>query len=117
MKPLKVALITLLVIVIGLVGTIVLYDGTIGGTCTIGITGYAANITLSGFNAAASCGKVIARNPNQLYRVTDSPTGTELCEGQLQNGQMYTVRDTGTFMLIGNVLCKEIQNGTFNLTG
>jgi hypothetical protein len=75
---------------------------------TIGITGYAANITVSGFMVQPSANKYVAQHSTELYVQSSQPTGTEICEGTIQ-GYHYIVRDTGMLMLVGNAICSQIQ--------
>lgn len=82
----------------------------------MGVYGAAANITLSGFNAADSCDWLVATYPRQLYRQQGSPAGVELCAGKTAKGLEYVVRDSGLFMLIGSGLCREIAAGTLMLS-
>lgn len=90
------------------------------GSCTIGVTGYAATITFSGPNAQDDCNAYLNQYSGTYYNMTEQPTGTELCEGDLVAGDTYqgpnglepahyTVRDTGMLDLIGNQFCKDLQ--------
>lgn len=89
-------------------------------SCTIGVTGYAATITFTSPYAQDDCDAYIQYYPGQFYLLSEQPTGTELCEGDIVEGHSYImpqgmypahfiVRDTGLFHLIGSQLCKDLQ--------
>jgi len=84
-------------------------------TCTVGVSGTAANVTYSGPQADGFCA-----NPdrwqyggNHFYKL-DQPQGVTLCAGQVTlNGSTvnYTIRDTGVFDIVGSGLCKWYGEG------
>ncbi len=84
-------------------------------SCTIGITGTAANVTLSGIGADQACSKVVEQYSVQTYHMTSGTSqGAEMCEGDIREGQFnlhYLVRDTGMLNLVGNYLCSNLRNG------
>ncbi len=80
-------------------------------SCTLGITGTAANVTLSGFGANLACGKVAQQYSEHVYQVSGSAQGSELCEGDITADGLtlhYLVRDTGMLNLVGNYVCSQL---------
>ena len=77
-------------------------------TCSLGVYGTAANITLTGGNSECESIRelsVKSDGTTVLYVMTATPTGTVICEGDTQDGYHYIVRDTGLFDIVGNNLC------------
>ena len=103
-------LLAALVLLVGIAATIagVLVYSVNHATCTIGVSGTAATVTLSGVDAPDFCSRMIKTNTS--YKYEGEPSGSQMCSGdyRLPNGNMlhYTVRDSGAFMLAGNQLCK-----------
>jgi hypothetical protein len=103
-------------VIVGLVTVIALLCVIVGGgflftlsqPVSIGVTGYAANITVSGFMVQQAANAYVQQHNQQLYVLSGQPTGTEICEGDIQ-GYHYIVRDTGMLMLVGNAICSQIQ--------
>ena len=84
----------------------------ISQTCSIGVSGTAANVTFVGINANMFCDTEVQQS-NGAYLITGTPTGAEICEGDLQwqrHSIHYIVRDTGLFNLVGYSLCKGLSN-------
>lgn len=84
----------------------------ISQTCSIGVSGTAANVTFEGINANAFCDMEV-QSSNEAYLMTGTPVGAEICEGDLQwqnHSIHYIVRDTGLFNLVGYALCKSLSN-------
>jgi hypothetical protein len=77
-------------------------------TCTIGVSGTAATVTLTGVDAPDLCSRLIKTNTS--YKYEGEPSGAQMCSGDysLPNGNVvhYIVRDSGAFLLAGNQLCK-----------
>ncbi len=82
--------------------------------CTVGVTGTAANVTYQGDNVAAWCDGLVSNNNGYYYKLTSPPTGTELCEGDINVSTWptfhYIVRDTGLLDTVGNQLCMMQNN-------
>ncbi|SRR5216683_2734875 len=90
------------------------------GTCSLGVYGTAANITLTGGNSecksimelsVGSDGKTV------FYDMTTTPTGNVICEGDTQDGYHYIVRDTGLMNIVGNDLCSWMLNPMQGFSG
>ena len=80
-------------------------------TCSVGVTGTAANLTISGINAESVCNGLVS-NSSRWYLMSEQPQGTELCEGQYPGGNTtthYIVRDTGILDLEGQDLCSRLS--------
>jgi hypothetical protein len=61
-------------------------------SCTVGITGTAANITLSGFGANLACGRVVQRYGTHVYTLSGNPQGAEMGSGSLeQDGSLSII--------------------------
>lgn len=85
--------------------------------CTVGVTGFAATVTVQGWGAAQKCNDILAdpsvlgsesfSDPSMVYRLTQPPPPTVACEYKIGNHR-YTVRDTGG-MIIGNILCSTLR--------
>ncbi len=89
-------------------------------TCSLGVYGTAANMTLTGGDSecesirelsVGSDGKTV------FYVMTSEPTGNVMCEGDTQDGYHYIVRDTGLFNIVGNDLCSWMLNPTQGFSG
>ncbi len=82
-------------------------------SCTLGITGTAANVTLSGFGANLACSKGVQQYTSVLYS-SSNPAGNEMCEGDIKADGIpvhYLVRDSGVLNLVGNYLCSQLSKG------
>lgn len=119
------------ILIIAILITIVAVLGTYNyirqtSPCTLGVTGYAANITFQGDQASNDCNLFIQQYPNHYYKMDEDPTGTILCEGTLSEGKEYyginagiptgltagshfTVRDTGMLDLVGGQICRDLM--------
>lgn len=84
-------------------------------SCTVGVVGASANITVSGIGADLACRKIVERDRAQLYLMAEgTPQGDEICEGDFDNTEFplhYLVRDMGLFKIIGNGLCSTLTSG------
>ncbi len=101
-----------------------LWFGVLNASCTVGVTGYAANVEFTGLGANGACSSFLNSDSVHLYQYQGEPTGTEICVGsyQTQNSLIsvigslsvhFVVRDTGLFDLVGNALCKSLlSSGT-----
>jgi len=139
-KNTKTLVILLVAVVAGAASivAIILINGS-ASSCTVGVYGYAANMTFSGSDANKICSNFKTygfpqSNGSTLIFYDDSnPQGTQLCAGKGQIYDMsaqpavpagggiptypmlttdFTVRDTGALMLIGNYLCSFLQPGS-----
>lgn len=83
-------------------------------TCSIGISGTAANVTFTGINASAVCDGNV-QGTSQAYLMSGTPQGAEICEGDIQeqnHSVHYIVRDTGLFNIVGSSICAKLSGGT-----
>jgi len=96
-----------------IIGTVAWGVKAVNAECTVGVTGYAASMTFQGFDAPTICDKMPTTS-NQYYDYQGEPVGVEVCSGDLHlpdgNTVLYTVRDSGIIMAVGNQLCKSFQN-------
>lgn len=87
-------------------------------SCTIGLTGTAATITIEAWSANQDCDAFFAGNPTFLgpavenptknyYRYSGTPTEPVVCEGNDQ-GRHIIVRDEGALKLVGNSICSSM---------
>jgi hypothetical protein len=84
-------------------------------TCTMGVSGTAANVTFKGPQAKGFCSSPAGwqYGGNRFYAL-EQPQGVILCEGQLTlqgSTADYTVRDTGLLDIVGSGLCKWFSEG------
>lgn len=108
-----------------MLGAFVLYGGSLSRilaavepSCTIGIAGSAATITIQGWSAAQDCNQILSGQPSFLdssgklaggiYQYTETPTNPVVCELNDQ-GRHVIVRDEGMLMLVGNSLCQWLE--------
>lgn len=92
-------------------------------SCTVGVSGAAANMEVTGIHATDYC-NIIANNPSYEvnggeFYIMSQTQGDELCSYQepwYGNSITITVRDSGAFELIGNEICKALYQGQFNQT-
>jgi hypothetical protein len=118
---------TAAIIVVGIAA--VLWIRTNVLPCTVGVTGYAANITFQGSGAHDDFDKFVQQYPQHYYILTGEPTGAVICEGNLVAGKTYSgagagmptgleagphfiVRDIGTFNLVGGQICRDLIPAT-----
>ena len=74
------------------------------GSCTVGVTGTDATVTVKGWKAGAECRRLRATDSTGLYDRREPPTGDVMCE--MPHGrQRYIVRDRGLLMVVGRSLC------------
>src|SRR5258708_1572466 len=97
-------------IVVGVIALVWYSNYLVNATCSMGVSGTAANVTFKGNQAADFC-----TNPTgwkfggTTFYTLDQPQGVTLCEGSLtSNGTtaQYTIRDTGVFDIMGSELCQ-----------
>src|SRR5260221_7784882 len=104
----------------------VLYTGTlqrallaIEPTCTVGITGTAATLTIEGWTANQDCQTIVSGHPSflgtldssRVYLYTTGLTNPVVCELDRQ-GRHLIVRDEGVLKLVGSALCRALQEST-----
>jgi hypothetical protein len=85
-------------------------------TCTIGVSGSAANVTLAGIAANHACDEASSQS-TMLYHMSETPQGNELCEGDIQNKGVslhYIVRDSGLLNLVGGYICSKLREGAID---
>jgi hypothetical protein len=83
-------------------------------TCTVGVSGTDATLTVRGWRASDLCGRLAEKSPGAYYRRDASPTGNVLCEYD-DEGRHYVVRDQGALMLIGRGICAQLANDPASL--
>lgn len=113
MKSAVIVLVVLVVVVVGIIAAAV-YTAN-NQSCTMGVSGTAANVTFSGPQSSGFCANPAGWQYNGTpFYALDQPQGVILCEGQLTlDGQTatYTVRDTGLLDIVGSGLCKWFREG------
>lgn len=77
-------------------------------TCTLGVSGTDATLTVTGWRATAECDAELERSPRLLYRRDAATDASVLCE-QDRNGKHYVVRDRGVMMIVGRTLCAGLS--------
>ena len=81
----------------------------IGPSCTIGVTGTAASLTVKGWRAVDACNTFDAGTSILLYRYSGAVTTPAICQYQMQ-GLRFTVNDEGVLKAIGNILCASLRS-------
>ncbi|HLZ55563.1 MAG TPA: hypothetical protein VKR06_01335 [Ktedonosporobacter sp.] len=85
-------------------------------SCTVGLSGTAAQLTIQGWQAEADCEAILngkasflgdPNKPENVYAVSQ-PQGTILCELDMK-GRHLMVRDQGAVTLMGSGLCQELE--------
>src|SRR5260370_3782888 len=90
------------------------------GTCSLGVYGAAANITLTGGESECQSIRelsVTSDGKTVFYVMSTTPTGNVICEGDTQDGYHYIVKDTGLFDIVGNDLCSWMLHPTQGFSG
>jgi hypothetical protein len=83
-------------------------------TCSVGVTGTSAIITISGASASQECNDLVAGKGPRLcvgctyYHYSGTPTEPEVCEIQ-SGGRHYVVRDQGVLKVYGNQICHNLK--------
>ena len=91
-------------------------------TCTVGLTGSAATMTIIAWSANQDCDDLFAGKTTFLgqgtsdvadlnklvYRYTGTPTSPVVCELDIK-GRHIIVRDEGALKLVGTQLCENLQ--------
>jgi|GEM_PF-1803200 len=77
----------------------------VGPSCTIGVTGTAANITVQGWGADSSCHSMLGAH---TYDLRSGPQGVVVCQYVIHS-DLVTVRDEGLLKLVGAALCSKLQ--------
>jgi len=89
-------------------------------SCTVGITGTAATITIQGWQATQDCNNLFSGNqgpnalqidPTKVYRLDSPPGEPVICQVD-RGGLRITVRDEGILKLVGNAMCQAILSPT-----
>ncbi len=85
-------------------------------SCTVGVTGTAAAVTLQGWQANQNCTTLFSGTQNtnipqigpvNTYRLDSPPDEPVVCQVN-KDGLRITVRDEGILKLVGNALCQAI---------
>lgn len=97
----------LILITIGMVGGVAAWP-VIRPICTIGVTGTAASVTVTGLFAGRACQQLLATGPTALYEMSQTPTQPVVCEQNVSNLRLV-VRDEGILKIVGNALCGAVQ--------
>ena len=77
-------------------------------SCTVGVSGFDAMVTISGWGAPRACRSTLEENPTTQYLRTQPPAGDLMCEYRI-DGRRYTVRDRGVFKMLGRGWCERFQ--------
>ncbi len=108
-----------------LLGIILLYSGSlqrlflaIEPSCTVGVTGTAATMTIQVWSANNDCNALVknqlsflgapAAQSGGFYLYTETPTNPVICEVDDQ-GRHIIVRDEGALKLVGGALCSALE--------
>ncbi len=78
-------------------------------TCSVGIVGSNATITISGVGAETQCNQIVTDPNNKVswYELQGvQPSGNVMCEGTI-HGDTIIVRDQGIFNIYGNDICSN----------
>lgn len=78
----------------------------VGPSCTIGVTGTAANVTVQGWGANADCQTMLGAS---TYQMRSGPQGVEVCQYDI-HGNLVTVRDEGLVKLVGAAVCARLES-------
>ena len=111
------AITTVFIILASAVLVAILYSHAASSSCTVGVTGTAANVTFVGGSSQSDCSSMVNGNNQkyysngtpEYYQYNGDPSGTEVCSG-LFGSDAYVVRDTGLFMMAGGQLCQEFRS-------
>jgi hypothetical protein len=90
----------------------------VGPTCSVGVNGTGANVTVQGWSAPFACQTVtqrLADATHGLSAVVLAPrpadaTAPVICRGVLAHDAI-TVRDAGSLKLVGTLLCAALRHG------
>lgn len=78
-------------------------------TCIIGVRGTRATVTVEGLGATFRCKDFIPKSGGSDYYIkTERATEPVLCEGD-RSGLHYTVRDDGMLVIVGRLLCGDLN--------
>lgn len=80
-------------------------------TCTIGVRGTRASITVHGPGATFRCKNFMPDSSDNYYIRSERATEPVLCEGE-RSGLHYAVRDDGVLVLVGRVLCSDLNRAS-----
>ena len=80
-------------------------------SCIIGVRGTRATITVEGPGATFRCKNFMPRDSSDYYIRTERATEPVLCEGD-RSGLHYTVRDDGVLVLVGRMLCSDLNQAS-----
>ncbi len=87
-------------------------------TCSVGIAGSNATITVSGVGAETQCNQIVTNPNNKVswYELQGvQPSGNVMCEGTL-HGDTIIIRDQGIFNIYGNELCSNFLKASMTPT-
>lgn len=79
----------------------------VGPSCTVGVTGTAASVTVRGWTAPAACDS-LQRTSVSTYSYTGLVNAPVVCQYVVQ-GNRYTVNDEGILKLVGSAICASLQ--------
>lgn len=84
-------------------------------SCTVGVTGAAATMTIQGSDANSACDNEVAGHGlcakvyASCYQYSSTPDTPEVCEADY-SGSHYIVRDEGAIKFLGNELCQLLRS-------
>lgn len=81
----------------------------IGPSCTIGVTGTAATLTVKGWQSQRLCDTFNLGGNIALYRYSGQVMTPTVCQYRME-GLLFTVNDEGVLKVIGNLLCAALRS-------
>ena len=94
------------VVLLGVVGFGFYYIRT-HESCTVGVTGTSASVTVDGAGANAQCSAIVSGAPSGVgyqYQAGAQPGAAVICQDDIQ-GDVFTVRDQGAVTAAGRAMC------------
>ena len=93
-------------------GAILYFDDdvatAIGPSCTVGVAGTAATLTVRGWQSGKVCDALDLGSTYSLYRVSGELRTATICEYRIGHAR-YIVKDEGTLKLVGNITCVALR--------
>ena len=81
------------------------------GSCSVGVTGTDATVTVSGWRATAACHDLQAQDSRWVYLREEPLVGDVLCEVR-RDHRHYVVRDKGALLLVGRMACAALNDSS-----
>ena len=80
-------------------------------SCSVGVTGTSATVTVSGWRATEGCDHLRSQDSRWIYLREEPLIGDVICEVR-RDHRHYVVRDKGSLLLVGRIACAALNDSS-----